>query len=566
MNRPSFIEPLEARTLFAFAGQVVGYLPDYESAFNSKIDYSALTRLNYFSIVPSTTGAIPAATVDGHPFSELQSVVSLAHAKGVAVSITIDPASPFQTIAGSSTATSNFITGILNFCNTYHLDGVDMDYEPGTLTAAQKNTYGSFLAAVHAQTSAHGLVLTAAVQASQQIIPVAYISALDWYYLMDYDLQFNDSAPLADSKAYLTNWVNYGVPKSKLLMGVPFYGRAGTSWSNSQTLTYTAIMDGYASTHGGVFPGPDVNSATANGQTWGYNGITMMQTKAQYLQQNGFAGMMIWELGQDHFTAGAYDQYSLLPAIKSAMTVPTPSWISSPFAANYTINGTELTVLGNTLGNVVTLTADASATTANVDLTVANGGQVKLTDNQHVANVSINGKVDLRNKQLFTTDSIATLLPYIQNGSLFTSSSGAVVGYADMGGGISQARGTLAGDTDLDGSVAVGDLGALATNYSKTTGATWSQGDFDYNGTVDVGDLGALATNYGATIAAGAETAAAAAGAAPLAEVRAQPRQPISPSTNVFATAFAASPLDIDDPAKTLLGKLHYLLPELASR
>jgi hypothetical protein len=57
----------------------------------------------------------------------------------------------------------------------------------------------------------------------------------------------------------------------------------------------------------------------------------------------------------------------------------------------------------------------------------------------------------------------------------------------------------LAGDANLDGSVNVADLGALATNYGLTSGATWAEGDFDRNGTVDVADLGALATNYGMT-------------------------------------------------------------------
>jgi hypothetical protein len=55
----------------------------------------------------------------------------------------------------------------------------------------------------------------------------------------------------------------------------------------------------------------------------------------------------------------------------------------------------------------------------------------------------------------------------------------------------------LAGDADLDGKVAVTDLGALATNWGMTEGATWAMGDFDFDGAVSVTDLGALATNWG---------------------------------------------------------------------
>jgi hypothetical protein len=53
------------------------------------------------------------------------------------------------------------------------------------------------------------------------------------------------------------------------------------------------------------------------------------------------------------------------------------------------------------------------------------------------------------------------------------------------------------GDANVDGRVDVGDLGILAANYGKTSGATWSQGDFNGDGKVDVGDLGILAANYG---------------------------------------------------------------------
>jgi hypothetical protein len=53
------------------------------------------------------------------------------------------------------------------------------------------------------------------------------------------------------------------------------------------------------------------------------------------------------------------------------------------------------------------------------------------------------------------------------------------------------------GDANGDGLVDVGDLGILAANYGKSSGATWAQGDFNNDGKVDVGDLGILAANYG---------------------------------------------------------------------
>jgi hypothetical protein len=53
------------------------------------------------------------------------------------------------------------------------------------------------------------------------------------------------------------------------------------------------------------------------------------------------------------------------------------------------------------------------------------------------------------------------------------------------------------GDANGDGSVDVSDLGILAANYGKTSGAAWDLGDFNGDGAVDVSDLGILAANYG---------------------------------------------------------------------
>jgi len=55
----------------------------------------------------------------------------------------------------------------------------------------------------------------------------------------------------------------------------------------------------------------------------------------------------------------------------------------------------------------------------------------------------------------------------------------------------------IAGDCNKDNDVDLVDLGALAGNYGKTSGATWEQGDFNGDGDVDLVDLGALAGNYG---------------------------------------------------------------------
>jgi hypothetical protein len=123
-----------------------------------------------------------------------------------------------------------------------------------------------------------------------------------------------------------------------------------------------------------------------------------------------------------------------------------------------------------------------------------------------------NAKLDLTNNELIVTMPLATVKLKL-NGAIFTSTprTGYALGSLDLGSNVTEVRFTLKGDTNLDGSVGVGDLGAIATFYGTTTGATWAQGDADGNGTVDIGDLGAFATNYGSSLAGGPSDGAAAA-------------------------------------------------------
>jgi GH18 family chitinase len=326
------IEMMERRVLLSVGSSpetIVGYFPDYEySSKWTSVNLSGLTEVDYFSIVANDDGTLPTTSMSGDSFSQLQKIVTTAHAMTprVAVSIVVDWHTDYQTIAQSPAATATFVSSLISFCSTYNLDGIDLDYEPGTLTTAQMDAYGNLLAALHNQTAAHALVLSCAVQVSQMIIPQAYIADVDRFNVMDYELDYNSSAPYSQSITYLNDWANYGVPKSKLLMGVAFYGRSGTSWANTTALTYGSIISEYAAANGGAYPAADLDSVTINGTTWGYNGITTLQEKAQYVQQNGYGGMMIWELGQDSFANDKYDSYSLFPAIKSAFgTAPLVS-------------------------------------------------------------------------------------------------------------------------------------------------------------------------------------------------------------------------------------------------
>jgi hypothetical protein len=593
------IESLESRTMLALAGQVVGYIPDYEYASSfSAIDLSAVTHLNYFAVAATVNSQTNVTTLgtnssSNYSFSQLTSVVNAAHAASprVSVSITVDPGSQFQTIAVNSTATSTFISAILAFCSTYHLDGIDLDYEPGvTLGASDQTTWGNFLATLHAQTSANNLTLSAAVEPAHINIPFADISDLDWYYLMDYNLEFNSSAPYSDTLTYLNSWTNFGVPKSKLVVGVPFYGLAGTGWGNSMPLSYSSILSGYASAHGGALPAPNVDSITLQtivnkmvvNTTWGFNSIADMQQKAQYILQNGYAGMMIWELGQDHYNGAGYDSMSLLPAIKTAFSIP----VTASAGAVYSLTTTALNVASGT----VTVSGDVTTIDPNLMVTVGSGTTLTLSGSARLPGLTLNGGtatvapgsgavvfgslvitngglLDLTNNVLVAKNTTpATVFNLLKlglnaggghwNGStgiLSTTAHGdtnflTTLGYRKGDGtpfdGVNTTTNdtlvkyTYLGDADLNGIVNGADYQLIDSGLGAHASG-WSSGDFNYDGVINGTDYSLIDNTFNQITATSASALAIVAAVPPPAHQRMALNIVAQPDTSSWLDDFA---------------------------
>ena len=108
-------------------------------------------------------------------------------------------------------------------------------------------------------------------------------------------------------------WAGKGFAKSKLLMGVPFYGVkfngvANVSnglyqkFSSGSTLSYDTIMASYA--NNAVykkFVHPDAQAPWLfNGSTFiSYDDLSSIAGKGTYIGQQGLGGATVWELSQN---------------------------------------------------------------------------------------------------------------------------------------------------------------------------------------------------------------------------------------------------------------------------
>ena len=151
-----------------------------------------------------------------------------------------------------------FVKSVIKFLRDWNFDGLDFDWEyPGNRLGdkkVDKDNYLTLLTELREAFLPHGFLLTAAVSPGKPTIDNAYGThiqqlnkLLDWYNIMTYDYHggwednLGHNAPIykrPDETDELSQWfnINYtihyylelGAEKDKMVMGMPFYGRA---WS-----------------------------------------------------------------------------------------------------------------------------------------------------------------------------------------------------------------------------------------------------------------------------------------------------------------------------------------------
>ena len=324
----------------ALSTRVVGYFPTWQGDVNA-IQYDKLTHINYSFLLPTAQGGLYGVSSGD---ARLQSLVQNAHARGVKVLIAVGGwmdgnDSPFEQMAANASARTTFINNVLAFVDQAGLDGVDIDWEWPDPGASSQN-FGTLMNQLGTALHGRGKLLTAAVLASGgDGIPVSSFADVEFLNIMAYDMGYPHSSYEIAVQS-MDYWLGRGLPKSKAVLGVPFYGK--NSSNGAYTYAQLVGMDSQA-------PNKDV----VNGIY--YNGIPTIKSKTQLALQRG-GGVMIWEISQD--TSGST---SLLNAIYEVAgggntTNPAPSVnLTSP------ANGTTFTP-----GSTITLSANASDSNGSV--------------------------------------------------------------------------------------------------------------------------------------------------------------------------------------------------------
>lgn len=291
------------RSMNPTTSRVVGYLPrDYAGSLDS-IRFNKLTHVNYAFTIPRTNGTIDSLIAMSGD-TRLTQVVQKAHVVGTKVLISIggwsgSSNSTFEPMAANATSRAAFVSNVVTFVNNYGLDGVDIDWEyPESGTEA--TNYAALMAALDTAMHSRGKLLTAAVTAKYYGAGVqsSVFSNVDYLILMAYDGGFPHS-PYSYAVESLDYWSGRGLPQSKTVLGVPFYG---TEESGDFQVYRIIVRDDAGA------------PARDSSRMWRYNGLATMRQKTALSLQRA-SGVGIWEITMDTTLASI----SLLSAIHDEM-------------------------------------------------------------------------------------------------------------------------------------------------------------------------------------------------------------------------------------------------------
>lgn len=283
---------------------IAGYLPWY--GFNN-FDFEALKhidRVYYFSLAPDSAGNYIM------PDIHLQNIQLLKNKIGESESelfIVVGGWYESETIfpmAENIEKREAYVDSLVQFCVENNLGGVDLDWEAYP-TSVPEADYISLVDLLSEKLRENNLKFTVAVAASHHSLAAKFKNKVDQINIMSYGVLDENGNQV--TMAQLTGWLHKfevaGVPRSKLIVGVPFYGKRpyDANDNSPQAITYSYITQQSS---------PEFEDNKYG--EYSYNGRGLMHTKTKFLRENFYFGIMSWELSQD---VDYNSKFSLLKSI-----------------------------------------------------------------------------------------------------------------------------------------------------------------------------------------------------------------------------------------------------------
>ena len=194
----------------------------------------------------------------------------------------------WKAMVADEAARTTFAKNIKKVLEKNNLDGIDLDFE----WAENEKEYEDYSLAILKMRE----VLRDKYLFSVSLHPVCYkiskkaIEAVDFISLQCYGpspVRFPIEKYCSDIQMVL----EYGIPKEKLVAGVPFYGV--TKDNSKKTEAYFNFVQD------GLITSPSQNEVIYQGDTYVFDGQDNIRIKTRYAKEQKLKGMMSWDLATD---------------------------------------------------------------------------------------------------------------------------------------------------------------------------------------------------------------------------------------------------------------------------
>ncbi len=328
--------------------EVFGFLPYWElSDSSTTLDFSTISTIAYFGVGASATGTFEdTAGWTGWTSSAMTNVINKAHQNHTRVVLTVQSfawssggSTKQKALLGSATNRARLAINVAKQIRDRGADGVNLDFEP--LAAGYADEFVLLVKRVRTELDnvAKGYQLTfdtLGYIGNYPIEEATAAGAADAIFVMGYDYRSAGSSPVGSiapigGPTYdiveTVNAYRARVPASKLILGVPYYGRAwstnsdqlhasntsGTKFGTSNTVIYATGIE-VLQEHGRRFDTVDgvawtayqrENCSATYGCVTSWRQLYMDDARALKLKYDivnnyDLRGAGIWALGYDN--------------------------------------------------------------------------------------------------------------------------------------------------------------------------------------------------------------------------------------------------------------------------
>ncbi|WP_338786534.1 glycoside hydrolase family 18 protein [Metabacillus sp. FJAT-53654] len=293
---------------------LIGYVQDFRDP--NTINYSKLTHTIFSFAHPTKDGSL---LMNGDSaLSNLRTMVQQAHKRDTKVMLAVggwyhikggESYEYFRAAISNPASRTKLINELVGITERENLDGIDIDFEHPRSKEDAKNlaTFMKMLSDnLHPKNKELSIAVYSKIHSvtGTEIASVIYeptmFNYVDHVNIMAYDGQWDGEYDAANLSPYpfVENIVSYwttlfdkhGINKEKLVLGVPFYAQPEDV--SIKQVSYEAIINSNPTN-------AKRDTVNMNGTTYHYNGVETIQKKTNLALDNGFGGMMLWELGHD---------------------------------------------------------------------------------------------------------------------------------------------------------------------------------------------------------------------------------------------------------------------------